>query len=80
LSRVERLYIDLPQHGPDSPLEDTIAQMRSRRDHDMERLDDGVKRMVNPHRYHVSLTRALWELKQKLVRERSFSAAAEQAR
>jgi nicotinate phosphoribosyltransferase len=78
LSRVERLCIDLPRHGPDSPLEDTIAQMRSRRDHDLERLDDGVKRMVNPHRYHVSLTRVLWELKQKLVRERSFSAAAGQ--
>ena len=80
LSRVERLYIDLPRHGPDSPLEDTIAQMRIRRDHDLERLDDGVKRMVNPHRYHVSLTRALWELKQKLVRERSFTGAAEHHR
>jgi len=30
--------------------------------------------MVNPHIYHVSLTRKLWELKQKLVRERSFIA------
>ena len=75
LSRVERLCLELPRHGPDSPLEDTIAQMRLRRDHDLESLDDGVKRMVNPHIYHVSLTRKLWELKQKLVRERSFNAS-----
>jgi nicotinate phosphoribosyltransferase len=71
LSRVERLRVALP-HGPDAPPEETIAEMRLRRDQDLEHLDDGVKRMVNPHLYHVSLTRRLWELKQRLVRERSF--------
>jgi nicotinate phosphoribosyltransferase len=74
LSRVERLCTDLRQCGAGSAPEDTIARMRLRRDHDLEHLDDGVKRMVNPHIYHVSLTRALWELKQKLVRERSLTA------
>ncbi|KJS03237.1 MAG: nicotinate phosphoribosyltransferase [Desulfobulbaceae bacterium BRH_c16a] len=68
LSRVERLYTDL--NMVEGGAEDTIARMRLRRDYDLERLDDGVKRMVNPHRYHVSLTRELWELKQKLVGER----------
>ena len=70
LSRMERLNVDLPQSGPDSPLADTLDTMRSRREHDLACLDDGVKRMVNPHLYHISLTRTLWELKQKLVRER----------
>ena len=32
-----------------------------------ERLDPGVRRLVNPHLYHVSLTPALWDLKQDLV-------------
>ena len=68
LSRVERLSVDLPQSGPDSPLADTFDTLRGRREHDLACLDDGVKRMVNPHVYHISLTRPLWELKQKLVR------------
>ncbi len=67
VSRVERLWVHLPQGGPESPLSDTIEQMRKRRDADLACLDDGVKRLVNPHLYHVSLTGGLWELKQQLV-------------
>jgi len=26
-----------------------------------------VRRLVNPHIYHVSLTQALWDLKQSLI-------------
>ncbi|EKD33966.1 MAG: hypothetical protein ACD_75C02523G0002, partial [uncultured bacterium] len=74
LSRIERLNIDLPQSGPASPLADTLDTMRSRREHDLACLDDGVKRLVNPHLYHISLTRSLWDLKQKLVRERCKGA------
>jgi nicotinate phosphoribosyltransferase len=33
----------------------------------MERLDAGVKRLVNPHVYHVSLSEQLWDLKQRLI-------------
>ncbi len=67
LSRIERLWGDLPFDGSDSPSSDTFKQIGSRRDADLEHLDDGVKRLVNPHLYHVSLTRELWELKQKLI-------------
>ena len=74
LNRIERLNIDLPQSGPASPLADTLDTMRSRREHDLACLDDGVKRLVNPHLYHISLTRSLWDLKQKLVRERCKGA------
>lgn len=70
LSRVERLNVDLSPSAPDSPLADSLAAMRSRREQDLACLDDGVKRLVNPHLYHVSLTRPLWELKQRLVRQR----------
>jgi nicotinate phosphoribosyltransferase len=31
-------------------------------------LDPGVKRLINPHIYHVSLTRRLWDLKQELIK------------
>jgi nicotinate phosphoribosyltransferase len=33
----------------------------------MERLDPGVKRLMNPHIYHVSLTEKVWQVKQKLI-------------
>lgn len=46
-----------------------IEEMRSRRDADLERLDAGVKRLIQPHTYHVSLTQRLYDLKQRLVNE-----------
>jgi nicotinate phosphoribosyltransferase len=51
----------------------TIETMRSIRDRDLERLDAGVKRIMNPHIYHVSLTRKLWELKQDLIKHTKLS-------
>ena len=47
----------------------TLSEMRSLRVADLERLDPGVQRLVNPHRYHVSLTQELWDLKQRLITE-----------
>jgi len=47
----------------------TLEEIRVRRLADIERLDPGVRRLINPHIYHVSLTPALWELKQRLIRE-----------
>ena len=52
-----RLIYDLP----------SIEDMRIRRRSDIERLDAGVKRIMNPHIYHVSLTERLWNLKQDLI-------------
>ena len=43
--------------------------LRERCEQDLSRLDAGVKRLLNPHIYHVSLTEKLWNLKQELVRE-----------
>ena len=44
-----------------------LEEMRARRRADLERLDAGVKRLVNPHVYHVSLTEGLWRRKQELI-------------
>jgi len=41
--------------------------MRARRDADLARLHPGVRRLVNPHIYHVSLSASLHKLKQRLI-------------
>jgi nicotinate phosphoribosyltransferase len=47
----------------------TIETMRERRRADVRRLDSGVRRIMNPHIYHVSLSESLWALKQQLLSE-----------
>lgn len=46
-----------------------IPALRQRCKDDVARLDPGVRRLINPHIYHVSLTTPLWTLKQELVRK-----------
>jgi nicotinate phosphoribosyltransferase len=46
---------------------DEVLAAQKRRLADLERLDPGVRRLVNPHVYHVSLTPALAKLKQDLI-------------
>jgi nicotinate phosphoribosyltransferase len=67
ISEIELLLEDVLRDGIlvcDLP---TIDEMRERRQADLERLDPGVRRIINPHVYHVSLTEALWHLKQELI-------------
>jgi nicotinate phosphoribosyltransferase len=47
----------------------SLQELRARREADVARLDPGVMRLVNPHIYHVSLSDALWQLKQQLIRD-----------
>lgn len=44
-----------------------IEAARARRISDLARLDPGVRRLVNPHNYHVSLSPELSNLKQDLI-------------
>jgi nicotinate phosphoribosyltransferase len=68
VSEVEPLLEPAWQEG--RPLVDgDIGAARSRRRADLERLDPGVRRLVNPHVYHVSLSEELWRLKQRLIEE-----------
>jgi nicotinate phosphoribosyltransferase len=48
-----------------------LEELRLRRRDDLDRLDPGVRRLVNPHIYHVSLTRAVKDLQTSLVRRLS---------
>jgi len=64
---IEPLLVDIMKEGKVVYELPSIEAIRQARDNDVDRLDSGVKRLVNPHRYHVSLTEKLWELKQQLV-------------
>jgi nicotinate phosphoribosyltransferase len=67
ISSIEPLLVDVLIEGKlvyDLP---PISEMRERRMADVERLDTGVRRLINPHVYHVSLTECLWDLKQSLI-------------
>jgi nicotinate phosphoribosyltransferase len=63
IAEVESLHhaVDL-----DAP-EESIAELRARCREDVERLDIGVRRLVNPHRYHVSATERLHQLRLDLI-------------
>jgi nicotinate phosphoribosyltransferase len=68
VAEIETLLVDVLNTGKlvyDSP---SIEEMRQIRQADVKRLDPGVRRLVNPHTYHVSLTKRLWNLKQELIR------------
>lgn len=47
----------------------SLGELRKRRQDDVDRLDPGVRRLLNPHVYHVSLSEGLWQLKEDLVQE-----------
>jgi nicotinate phosphoribosyltransferase len=67
MSEIEPLLTDVLKDGKlvyDTP---SIEEMRQRRHSDISQLDPGVRRLVNPHTYHVSLTKRLWDLKQGLI-------------
>lgn len=67
IEEIEPLLIDVLKDGQllvDLP---SIEEMRERRQADIARLDRGVKRLMNPHIYHVSLTQRLWDIKRELI-------------
>jgi nicotinate phosphoribosyltransferase len=68
VSATEKLLEPATLAAPsDDPAE--VAEARKRRVSDLDRLDPGVKRLVNPHVYHVSVTRRLADLKTRLIEE-----------
>ncbi len=67
VAEIEPLLVDILTEGRlvyDLP---SIEEIRERRKADVSRLDPGVRRLMNPHIYHVSLTERLWDLKQALI-------------
>ncbi len=69
ISEVEELFELVFAEGKRQDGEPDLEELRRRRRADLERLDPGVRRLVNPHIYHVSVTPGLKELKGRLVAE-----------
>ncbi len=67
ISGIEPLLVEMWHEGHVRTELPSLEGLREQRRADVERLDAGVRRLVNPHIYHVSLSEALWELKQKLL-------------
>jgi len=69
IDHIEKLLVPVIQHGKlvyDMP---DIPEMRGVRQADIDALDPGVRRLMNPHIYHVSLSQKLWDLKQELKKK-----------
>jgi nicotinate phosphoribosyltransferase len=67
ISGIEPLLVDVLHEGELVYSFPPLDEIRDSRRADVARLDPGVRRIMNPHIYHVSLSQQLWELKQKLI-------------
>ncbi len=67
IAEVEPLLVDVLSEGERVYPHFSIQQIRECRQADVSRLDPGVRRLLHPHIYHVSLTQRLWDLKQDLI-------------
>jgi nicotinate phosphoribosyltransferase len=65
--RIEPLHVDIARNGRVVYNWPSLDEIRSQRCADLDRLDPGVRRLIHPHIYHVSLTQRLWELKYRLI-------------
>lgn len=66
-TQMEALLVEVLREGSRVYPVQEIEAMRLQRQSDVERLDPGVRRIMNPHIYHVSLSQKLWDLKQALI-------------
>jgi nicotinate phosphoribosyltransferase len=65
--KLEPLLIDIISDGKLNYIFPTITKLRESRDGDLSLLDFGVKRIINPHNYQVSISEEMFKLKQKLI-------------
>jgi nicotinate phosphoribosyltransferase len=67
ITQIEPLLVEVLRDGQRIAASPPLDILRERRRADVARLDPGVRRIMNPHIYHVSLSQPLWELKQDLL-------------
>jgi nicotinate phosphoribosyltransferase len=68
VSRLDPMLIDIIKDGKlvyDFPL---INELRELRKKDLNELDFGVRRLVSPHIYQVSISSEIWQLKKSLLK------------
>ncbi|MFN2303638.1 MAG: nicotinate phosphoribosyltransferase, partial [Anaerolineales bacterium] len=69
IDHLEKLLLPIIKDGMIVRERPSIDDMRTLRDKDMAVLDPGVRRIMNPHTYHVSISEKLWELKQSMINQ-----------
>jgi nicotinate phosphoribosyltransferase len=67
ISQIESLLVEVLTKGKRIMEFPSLEEIRRIRETDISRLDPGVRRLMYPHIYHVSLTERLYKLKQELV-------------
>lgn len=67
ISQIEPLLVEVFRDGRRLLDPPSLDDMRARRQSDLDRLYPGVRRLMKPHVYHVSLTKKLWDHKQELI-------------
>ncbi len=75
IGHVEKLLVPIIKEGEIVSERPSFDEMRRTRDKDIEALDPGVRRLMNPHIYHVSLSQKLWDLKQSLIKQARSNGA-----
>ncbi len=68
-SYIEPLHEPILVNGKQVYQSPGIEEIRKIRKNDIERLDPGIRRLMNPHIYHVSISQKLWELKAGLIEQ-----------
>jgi nicotinate phosphoribosyltransferase len=71
VSEIENIVEIIWDHGKTVWTFPDIGELRRIRERDLQRLDPGVKRLINPHIYHVSLSDKLWNMKQTMLQNLS---------
>ncbi len=77
ISEIEQLAVEILREGELVYRLPGLDEIRTRRRADLDRLDPGVRRLINPHVYHVSLTQALWNLKVDAVEKARLPSSTE---
>ncbi len=67
ITRIEPLLSEVLRDGRQVYELPSLATIRQQRQDDIEALDPGTRRLVNPHIHHVSLSESLWTLKQETI-------------
>ncbi len=74
ISDLEQLHQDVLVKGERVAGRPRIEELRARRESDLDRLDPGVRRLINPHVYHVSLSERTKALQAELVADARAAA------
>ena len=72
ISRIELLHENIMKEGVRTGHSPSIDEMRAVRNEDIKSLENGIRLLVDPQVYHVSLSDKLWNIKNKMTEKIRF--------